>query len=160
MVASLAFVCVFAWLWRSWKAQDGCFLVGMGTETKHTSVRERQPRQELKRRPETLPSCLYIKKIIIECAEKNVHGRALDVHRLSRSLKPTTNEENGVVQGYSAILSRGKPQFLEIDEHFCQRNTWPPNRTRHCPRIHTRCRSVTAQAIQSPLEINTQDFYF
>lgn len=58
------------------KAQEGCFLVGMGTETKYTSVRERQLWQELKRRPETLPSCLIYKKKQIEHAEKNVHGRA------------------------------------------------------------------------------------
>lgn len=43
------------------KAQEGYFLVGMGTETKYTSVREQLLWQELKRRPETLPSCLYIK---------------------------------------------------------------------------------------------------
>lgn len=48
------------------KAQEGCFLVGMGTETKYTSVRERQLRQELKR--------IYIKTKSSVCRKKTSAG--------------------------------------------------------------------------------------
>lgn len=144
MVASLALVYVCVAL-ATLKAQEGCFLVGMGTETKYTSARERQLRSwrgGLRRCP---PVFIYIKKQKqIECAEKNVHGRAWVIWICTgfpTTLKPTTNDENGVPQGCSATLSRGKPQFLEMDENFVLPTSQPD--TTLSPNLHqTRVRHV------------------